>query len=144
MLGYQPRRESLTTAILAGWFSFCAAGRRMNVSNTLLDERGDQVHQHLAAPDRTATIRSYDMAVQIIPTTIFTLADELADESGTLRVGLDMMFNSLMIQPSDEEQARRAIDQLYFIGRSLSGLQKRLDVLAAAAYDISNMEKAAA
>jgi hypothetical protein len=84
------------------------------------------------------------MAMTILPpTNLFDIASELETEADKLKAGIELMNGALLYSCIDAEQAGRAQRQLFFLTGVLSDLQKRLEVITAAAYDC-HTEKVAA
>lgn len=85
------------------------------------------------------------MANQIVPDTVFSLADEFASEAAQFKVCLGLMYESLQVNLDDvDEEVSIAFDRIHFLTSTLDRMQKRINVLSAAAYDMARTEQAAA
>lgn len=84
------------------------------------------------------------MAFQIVPDTVFSLADEVASEAAQFKVCLGLMHESLQVNLDDDEAVSTALDRIYFLTSGLDRIQNRINILAAAAYDIHERQKPAA
>lgn len=84
------------------------------------------------------------MADQILPHTVFEIATRIEEEANNLKVAISLMNEALQFRYSDAESAGLAQSQMFFLAGAVSDLQKRLEVVSAAAYDVHRTEKAAA
>ncbi|MHB1246710.1 MAG: hypothetical protein ACYCZH_09715 [Sulfuriferula sp.] len=81
------------------------------------------------------------MAMTILPpTNLFDIASKLETEADKLKAGIELMNGALLL---DSEQDKMAKRQLFFLTEVLSDLQKRLEVITAAAYDCHRKKVAA-
>lgn len=73
----------------------------------------------------------------------YDIASAIETEAGKLKSGIELMYGALQFQYGDKESAGRAQGQLFFLADVLNDLQKRLDGLSTAAYDIARTETSA-
>lgn len=78
------------------------------------------------------------------PANPFDIASAIETEAGKLKSGIELMYGALQFQYGDKESVGRAQGQLFLLTDVLNDLQKRLDGLSTAAYDIACTEQAAA
>lgn len=84
------------------------------------------------------------MTDKIVPFNIFDIASSIEQEAGNLRVCRTLMTEALQFSYTDPEAAGLAQSQLFFLVRALGDMEKRLDEIEAAAYNIARTEKVAA
>lgn len=83
---------------------------------------------------------------QIVPDTVSSLADEVASEAAQFKACLGLMHEVLQVNTYylDDEPVKDALEQIHFLTSGLDRIQNRINILAAAAYDIHERQKAAA
>lgn len=80
------------------------------------------------------------MAEQIVPPA-FDLASSLDDEAYKLNTIVGMMYDALnMCDAHNQEQTNRAQDRMLFLTHSIADMQKRLESMTAAAYELPPMK----
>lgn len=84
------------------------------------------------------------MADQIVPLNIYDIATRIEEEASNLKVCRSLMGDALQFSYVDAEAAGLAQSKLFFLVATLGDLEKRLDAIESAAYEIARTEKAAA
>jgi hypothetical protein len=84
------------------------------------------------------------MTAQIVSRDISDIATGIEEETGNLKVCRSLMNAALQFSHVNAEAAGLAQAQLFFLVNALGDMEKRLDKLQAAAYDMVRTEQAAA
>jgi hypothetical protein len=84
------------------------------------------------------------MTTQSVPCDISYIATRIEEEAGNLKVCRSLMNQALQFSYVNAEEVGLAQSQLFFLVAALGDLEKRLDKLQAAAYDMVRTEQAAA
>lgn len=85
------------------------------------------------------------MADQIVnPQRLFCLASDIGEVTNEMRIALRLANSSMQFSYADTESVKAAQDELFFLLSTLDGLRKRLDIISAATYDLSQGLKVAA
>lgn len=127
----------------AVWLTAGNLKPRMNASNALLDERGNQALKREAAPDHNVK-GTHIMATNIVPRDLLDLTDELQGQSAHMATCLGLVHEVLAFQQRDAVAVSRAVDRLYLLTESLEGMQKKFAALAKSADELRRLQAQAA
>jgi hypothetical protein len=84
------------------------------------------------------------MAAPIVSREIFDLASEIETESSKLESFVELMNKALQFRYVDKDEVASAQGQLFLLSDVLSEIQKRIEAISSAAYDLSREAKATA
>lgn len=82
------------------------------------------------------------MTDKIVPRNIFGIATGIEEEANNLNACRSLMNEALQFSYVDPEAAGLAQEQMFFLVRALGDVQRRLEEIKSAAYNVASAEKA--